>query len=218
MAPILTHEEARRVYDKIGEWQDFQFYENKALEDLVSHGGFDRAGSVLEFGCGTGRLAETLFKKYLPGDCRYLGLDISPTMVRLARERLKPWQARAEVVLTDGSLKLDVPDSAFDRFVSTYVLDLLSEEDIRAVLGEAHRSLRPGGLVCLTGLTCAKGLFGRIITRLWERVHSLRPTLVGGCRPINIKDYLNGERWHIIHHNRITALGISSEVLVASRL
>lgn len=218
MAPILTYEEARRVYDSIGEWQDFQLYENRALKDLVSHGGFDRAGSIIEFGCGTGRLAKRLFKKHLAADCRYLGLDISLTMVRIASERLRPWQERAEVLLTDGSPKLAVPGSTFDRFVSTYVLDLLSEEDIRTVIEEAHRVLKPEGRLCLSGLTSGKGVFGRTVTWFWERVHSVRPALVGGCRPINIKDYLPGYMWRVTYRSVVTAFGISSEVVVASRL
>jgi ubiquinone/menaquinone biosynthesis C-methylase UbiE len=218
VTPVLTHKEAKGFYDRLGSRQDLQFYENKAIKDLISHGGFDRARSVFEFGSGTGRLSEELLKRHLPGDCRYLGVDISSTMVGLARARIKPWPGRTEVLLTDGSTKLDFPDSTFDRFVSTYVLDLLSEEDIITLLEEAHRILMPMGLICLAGLTCGKGPFGRIVTWLWKRVHSIRPKLVGGCRPINIVGCLPEERWRVTHHNIITTFGISSEVVVALRI
>jgi ubiquinone/menaquinone biosynthesis C-methylase UbiE len=218
MTPILTHEEARKFYDRFGSSQDLQFYENKAVEDLISHGEFAKARYVFEFGFGTGRLAEELLKKHLPGDCRYLGVDSSSTMVELARTRLEPWHERTEVILTDGSPKLDLPDSSFDRFVSAYVLDLLSEKDIVTVIEEAHRILMPMGQLCLAGLTYGKGPFGGMVTWLWERVHSIRPTLVGGCRPINTLDYLPPDRWRVTHHNVITTFGISSEVVVASRI
>jgi cyclopropane fatty-acyl-phospholipid synthase-like methyltransferase len=36
---------------------------------------------------------------------------------------------------------------SFDRFISTYVLDLLSEENIDSLLSEAYRVLRTGGLL-----------------------------------------------------------------------
>lgn len=217
MTPLLTHDEARRFYDRLGSKQDFHLYENRAFEELVRYGGFDRAGSVFEFGHGTGRLAERLLKEHLPERCRYTGVDISPTMAGLAKRRLEPFRLRVSLVLTDGSPKLNLPDSAFDRFVSTYVIDLLSEEDIDVVLEEAYRVLTAGGLLCLAGLTYGKGPLGRIVTRLWERVHSVRPALVGGCRPVKLLEYLPGERWRITHHTVITSFGISSEVVVAEK-
>ena len=36
-------------------------------------------------------------------DCHYLGVDISETMVALARERLRAWASRAEIVLSAES-------------------------------------------------------------------------------------------------------------------
>lgn len=42
---------------------------------------------ILEVGCGTGQLAACLSQKLtLPSDLSYLGIDFSPTAVRLARE------------------------------------------------------------------------------------------------------------------------------------
>jgi trans-aconitate methyltransferase len=56
--PALTSEQARRVYDRVGRAQDWQrFYEDAATADLVAHAGFDAAHSIVELGCGTGRLA-----------------------------------------------------------------------------------------------------------------------------------------------------------------
>jgi ubiquinone/menaquinone biosynthesis C-methylase UbiE len=218
MTPVLTPKQARNFYDRFGSRQDLQLYENKAVFDLILHGGFDRARSVFEFGLGTGRLAEELLKRHLAGDCRYLGVDISPTMVRLARERLKPWQKRAEVLLTEGSPRLDVAEGTFDRFVSTYVLDLLSEEDIGTVIEEAHRTLSHGGRLCLAGLTCGKTPLGRFVTWCWKKIHSLKPSILGGCRPVRLLDYLSSERWHVKYHNVITTFGISSEVVIAARI
>ena len=44
-------------------------------------------------------------------------------------------------------MHVDLPDRSFDRFISTYVLDLLSEENIDSLLSEAYRILRTGGLL-----------------------------------------------------------------------
>jgi hypothetical protein len=56
---ILSSERAKRFYDWMGAKQDTQcFYERPALADLIVHLELARAESVIEFGCGTGRLAE----------------------------------------------------------------------------------------------------------------------------------------------------------------
>jgi hypothetical protein len=65
-------------------------------------------------------------------------------MVELAEARLVPFGSRAEVILTDGSPPTSEPATSGDRFVSNFVLDLLSEDDIGAVVREAHRILTPG--------------------------------------------------------------------------
>jgi hypothetical protein len=96
--PALTSEQARQVYDRIGRAQDWQrFYENAATADLVAHAGFDAAHSIVELGCGTGRFAAGLLTRHLPADASYVGVDLSPRMVALASERLRPWRDRARV-------------------------------------------------------------------------------------------------------------------------
>ena len=69
MRTEFTPADARRFYDRFGSRQDTQgFYENPALDDLVKHANFERALSVLEFGCGTGSFARRLFEAVLPAD------------------------------------------------------------------------------------------------------------------------------------------------------
>ncbi len=214
----LSHEQARRFYDRLGAGQDSQvFYEEPALRDLVRHAELDRARAVLEFGSGTGRFAVEILAEKLPETARYLGIDQSETMVRLARERLRPFAARAEVRLSDGSPELDVPDAAFDRFLSSYVLDLLSVEDVAAVLAEAHRVLEPGGLLGLVGLTPGASPLSRLTTFLWRSVHRLNPMWVGGCRPLEMRRFLDAERWSLRHRSLHVPFGIASEVVIAQR-
>lgn len=176
----------------------------------------DEARAVVEFGCGTGRFAAELLDERLPADARYVGVDQSPTMVRLARERTDRFGERVEIRRSDGSPKLDLPEASFDRFVSTYVLDLLSPEDVAAVLEEAHRVLTPGGLLCLAGLTHGTTPIARTVTWLWERVHALRPALVGGCRPLSLRDFLPASDWEIRHRHVFAPFGLASEVVVAA--
>ena len=219
MRTQFTPDDARRFYDRFGSRQDTQgFYENPALDDLVKHADFERARSVLEFGCGTGSFARRLFEAVLPADARYVGLDISGTMIGLATARLEPWHDRAQVRHTDGTQGFAAPDAAFDRFVATYVFDLLEPAHSRSLIAEAHRVMIPGGLFCTVNMTHGTKGFSRFFSRLWSSVCDRWPGLVGGCRPIRLAAQLEPEKWRIRHHGTVIAFGICSEVLVADRL
>jgi SAM-dependent methyltransferase len=218
MATVLSHEDARRAYDRIGSLQDSQaFYEDRATDLLLRHGDFGSAEALFEFGCGTGRFARRLFEGFLSPSACYCGVDISPKMVSLAQARLAPFSSRARVILTEGGPPIDQPPDAYDRFVSNYVFDLLSEEDIAGVLREAHRMLRPDGLLCLTGLSTGVGPLSRTVARTWSWIQAHRPAAVGGCRPIDLLPLLSTSRWQVRHHAKLVAFGITSEVLVGQR-
>ncbi|UCF30394.1 MAG: class I SAM-dependent methyltransferase [bacterium] len=214
----LSTREVKRFYDRFGARQDRQgFYENAAERDLVRHSNFREARSVLEFGCGTGRFAEELLARHLPSESRYVGIDISTTMVNLAEARLKPWREHIRIIRTTGAVDLDFPAESFDRFVSCYVLDILPGEGIVRILDEARRLLVSGGLICLISLTEGKTLLSRFVTGLWKRVYLVKPSLLGGCRPVILTEYLDPESWRVTHHRVVTAWGISSEVVVAEK-
>ncbi len=214
----LSREAARRVYDRIGSFQDRQgFYEDRAVEALMRHGIFLAARSVFELGCGTGRLARRLLEEVLPPDAHYRGVDLSPVMVRLAEERLAPWAGRAEVALCDGAPPAGEPAEAYDRFLSTYVFDLLPEEEVRAMLREAHRMLVPGGLLCLAGLSPGRTPLSRVVARAWGWIQSMQPAWVGGCRPLALLPFLDPAAWEIVHHDVVVAFAVPSEVVVARR-
>ncbi len=213
---MLSHQEARRFYDRIGSLQDSQaFYEDRAVRVLLRHADFASAQAVFEFGCGTGRFARRLLDGRLPPTARYLGVDVSPVMVELARERLAPFGSYAEVVLTDGGPPADEPADSCDRFVSCYVLDLLAEPEIRGVLQEARRMLRPGGLLCLVSLSTGVGPLSRAVSQTLSWLHSLRPALVGGCRPLDLLPFIDSADWKVRHHAKVVAFGITSEAVLA---
>ncbi len=214
----LSHQQARRTYDRIGSLQDSQcFYEDRATASVLLHGNFTAAASVFEFGCGTGRFALRLFEEHLPNTARYRGVDVSPKMVQLAETRLLSHSPRAGVILTDGGPPVDEPAEYYDRFLSNYVFDLLSNDDIRAVLHEAHRMLCPDGLLCLSGLSSGIGLTSRIVAGMISWTQNHRPSLVGGCRPVDLRPFLLEPKWQVQHHSKLAAFGVPSEVVVAKR-
>jgi ubiquinone/menaquinone biosynthesis C-methylase UbiE len=214
----LSHVEARRVYDCIGRKQDTQaFYEDRATSLVISHLHLATAQAVFEFGCGTGRVAASLLADHLPQTATYRAVDISPVMVALAKQRLARFGSRAEVKLSDGGPPIHESSGSYDCFISNFVLDLLSLEDIAQVINEAHRILRPEGLLGLSGLTTGFTVTSRAFAWLLAQIHAIRPSLVGGCRSLKLLSLLPQHQWKICHHARLAPLCIPVEAVVAVR-
>lgn len=213
---VLTPEGVRRYYDRSGSFQDRQgFYEDAALDDLVQHAAFDEARAIVELGCGTGHFAQHLLT--LSPAAHYEGFDVSTTMLDIARGRLAEFGDRARLERLDpGTVRVPVPDRSADRFVATYVLDLLPAADIRTVLDEARRVLMPCGRLGLVSLTTGRPLFPWLVAHAWNAIFRLRPQLVGGCRPIELRDFCREPAWDILHHRTVVRWGITSEILIAT--
>jgi len=213
----LTIEEARSYYDHFGIKQDSQsFYEAPALQALVENSQFDQATSIFEFGCGTGHFALELLTKHLPPTAKYRGIDISATMIQIASSRLAPHSQQATVALATEGNALPANDNSVDRFVSSYVLDLLSNESAVKVINEAYRTLSPKGLLCLASLAKGVSPISHFTMSVWQRLFSMNPAWVGGCRPTELTDYLQADMWKVHYKKVILAWGIPSEVVVAS--
>jgi ubiquinone/menaquinone biosynthesis C-methylase UbiE len=218
MSRVLSHARARALYDALGRLLETQlFYERDAMSQLAGASRLGSASNVLEFGCGTGRFADEMLDHWLPANARYVGLDVSGRMVQIASGRVARFGERARVVQVEGDVRLRFADGTFDRFVSTYVLDLLSDEDGTELLREAHRVLSQGALLCLASLTPGQGV-SRLISRAWQAAFRLDPLLVGGCRPIRLARLLEPGCWRIEEDSVLSRWGITSEILVASSL
>ena len=107
-----------------------------AVDVLARLEGIAEDATVLDVGCGSGRVTETLLE-FVPRG-RVLAIDASPEMVALARQRLG---GRAQVWCEDV-LELDL-DEPVDAIVSTATLHWVTDHD-RLWKRLAH-ALRTGG-------------------------------------------------------------------------
>lgn len=99
-----------------------------------------KTDSVLEIGCGTGRIGAALASK-----CQeWIGTDISEKMIEYAHENLKTLDNVRLTELKDVSLK-DFQDSSVDKVYCSTVFMHLDEWDRYTYIEEALRILKPGG-------------------------------------------------------------------------
>jgi SAM-dependent methyltransferase len=99
-----------------------------------------RGGRGLDFGCGTGR--STRFLRELGFEV--VGVDISPDMLRQARELDPGGDYR---LVTEGPLD-DLPAGVFDVVLSAFTFDNIPTEGAKvAILGGLRRALAVGGVM-----------------------------------------------------------------------
>lgn len=98
-------------------------------------------GEVLEVAIGTGRNLA-----YYPPDVTLTGIELSPAMLELARQRAQALGRAIDLQLGDAEM-LPFPDGRFDTVVCTLALCTIPHP--RQALQEAWRVLRPGGHLLL---------------------------------------------------------------------
>ena len=142
-ARMSSAESVRRHYDRRAESYD-------RLIGLVEKAFFGdgrgwvcsrASGEILEIAVGTGRNLP-----FYPKDARLTGVELSPKMLAIARQRARELDIEADLRAGDAQ-NLPFPDASFDTVVATLALCTIPD-DGRAV-AEAARVLRPGGRLLL---------------------------------------------------------------------
>jgi SAM-dependent methyltransferase len=143
-----TREDAvREGYDRVADDYAAMFFaelEGKPLDcallRLIAAEAPDQL-PVADVGCGPGHVA-----RYLHGlGRRALGIDLSPRMIAVARQRTP------DVPFQVGSmLALDAADGAWGGIVAFYSIIHLSADELPRAFSEMHRVLAPGGLYLLS--------------------------------------------------------------------
>jgi SAM-dependent methyltransferase len=97
--------------------------------------------ACLDLGCGPGRLLPSLAQRF----DRVVGCDVSPEMLRHAREHVGQ-QPRIELYLTDGRTLAGLPDGAFAFVLANAVFIHLDRPTVESLLRDTMRVLAPRGL------------------------------------------------------------------------
>jgi len=147
MRDVVEHYDAiSSVYDELyGE-------EQRRKYELLYR--FLGQGLLLDAGCGTGLLWEFLRSKEVC--CRYIGIDVSTGMIRVARNR------RQRGCFLVGCVEyMPFRSNVFDYVVAvTLIQNLL---DIGAFIREAVRVLKKGGVLLVTVLLKKRSLVDNVL-------------------------------------------------------
>lgn len=139
-------------------------------ESMRALGELPAGGTVVDCPCGAGPALRAVPDA---GRIRYLGADLSPSMLRRARERAAArGLTKAEFVEADAT-EIPIAAASADLFLSYWGLHCFP--DPAAALAEVARVLRPGGR--LVGATMVRGR-----DQLRQRL-LIRPGLGGFGRP-----------------------------------
>lgn len=136
-----TPETIRRDFDRVALASDESWNHNAHYHRYLLARIPERCGHVLEIGCGTGGFARLLAERAE----RVLAIDLSPQMIRLARERSS---SHANIDFVEG----DVMARQFSQgqFDCVATLTTLHHLPIEAALTKVRKALKPGGVfLCL---------------------------------------------------------------------
>lgn len=114
------------------------------IKQLIARNFVAEGMRVLEVGCGTGTLAAMMAKQ----GATVAGIDASPTMLALARQKIAANDLAERVTLKhmDATLIADrFPPASFDLIVSTLAFSEFSPDEQRYVLEACARLLAPNG-------------------------------------------------------------------------
>lgn len=122
----------------------------------------DGKAPALDFGCGVGRLTRALAEHF--AEC--WGVDISPTMIALAKE-FNHDLPQCRFLLNERDKLESLQDNYFGFVYTSIVLQHMAERYIRGYIAELVRVLRPGGVLVFQ---LPDSLRGSVFTRIRAKV------------------------------------------------
>jgi phosphatidylethanolamine/phosphatidyl-N-methylethanolamine N-methyltransferase len=149
----LNHDDVRRAYRRQAVFYDWLFgaFAASARRRAVAAVNALPGRIVLEVGVGTG-LALPL---YAP-DKRITGIDLSPDMLTIARDRVAQWRLHnVDALLELNAEATGLPSDSFDVAVGMFVASVVPHPD--RLLAEMRRLVRPGGHILFINHFSAPG-------------------------------------------------------------
>jgi dolichol-phosphate mannosyltransferase len=165
-----------RAFDS---WIPLQRYWQRKRFDIVQGFAFE-AGLVLDIGCGSSRIVQTL--------PRVVGMDMDQRKLR--------WLRAPGLPLVRGDMnRLPFRDGTFDAVVSSEVIEHIPRDDVR--LSELVRVIRPGGMLIIGTPDYAR--------RLWRTLEWIYSKVFPGGY---VKEHINRYNHEGLRRELVDELGL----------
>lgn len=152
----VWRKKAPRYDREMGFWERVLLKDARPLLCSRAH------GEVLEVAVGTGRN----FGQY-PADVHLVGIDLSPEMLALARDRAD--NDPRSIDLREGNAHaLDFPDASFCTVVCTFAMCNIPNQE--RALAEMYRVLRSGGRLLLVDHVASTNTIALGVQRVLEKL------------------------------------------------
>lgn len=176
-------------------------FEKKLRERGLKFLDIQKGEVVLEIGFGTGfTLVE--MAKAVGETGKVYGMDVTPEMVQIARERLKKKEVAIRVELSEADARnMPYEDNKFDAVYMSGVLELFDTPDIPKVLAEVKRVLKPNGRLEVVSIE-KENHENSIFLRFYEWMHKKLPKYAS-CRPIYVEDSIRDAGYKILRTDEI---------------
>lgn len=216
--PILPRNDSadkiKAQYARVAWFYDSWSYltEDKAMTRLLALAEVRDGMHVLEVAVGTGRLFKKLLE--LNPDGITEGIDLSPAMLGHARRRMSRNATARTWHLQEGSAyALSYESGYFDRLFNTFMLDLFPDEDYPRVLGEFMRVLKPGGRLAIAYFSQGQTWSNR----LWPWLAKHFPSLLTGCRPVDLVPALRQAGFEILAQESLSQNTFPSTIVIGQK-
>jgi ubiquinone/menaquinone biosynthesis C-methylase UbiE len=213
-----TSQQAAASYTRLSQWYDrLGGSEEQHIATGLRLLNAQPGERALEFGFGTGHGLVALAQSVGETDHVY-GLDLSPGMIDVARERIEKEQLMDRVIVQRGNvLHLPYASDTFDVMFSSFMLDLIDTPDLPIVMSECRRVLRSTGRVGLVSMSKACGArASQIVVKVYERAHRWLPALID-CRPIYVQTMLTAAGFQIETAQTRSMWGLPVEIVIAHK-
>jgi ubiquinone/menaquinone biosynthesis C-methylase UbiE len=185
--------------------------ESKTAEKVLEISGIKNNMNVLEAAVGTGVVFEKIVR--LNPDGNNMGIDLSPDMLRKARNRMEKLPSGKYELKEGDVMNLEFADNTFDVLISNYTVDLLPENTFGRIAEGFYRVLKPQGTLVTSTFSFGEKRAGKF----WFWIAKKFPGLLTGCRPVSFKLYLERAGFIIEQILQISQNTFPSEIIKAKK-
>jgi len=209
----VPQEDVGKLYDRTAWFYNLwaTLTETKAQERAIQLVNIQDEIVILDVAVGTGRLFNRIVKRNPNG--RNIGIDISKGMLAKAKSLLSKQPSSNYELEIGSAFDITMDNHSVDILFNNYMFDLVPFDQMDIIIDEFYRVLKPGGQLVLVNMTKKE----RLGAGLYERIYRISPTLMGGCRGVQMFDLLTENGFKVEIREYIQQMLFPSEVIIAIR-